>query len=130
MRPPLDVPKAPPRSSTDSSAMPWARMAVLSDAVLTPGSPEAKQGSGSASPSVCSTSYLGIRQAGHGNTALVAPGDILRGPNSRWWWRVLSTMGRVSSNSWSVQEAESSGKLCGVNREPSADMTFSQSGSP
>jgi hypothetical protein len=64
MSPPLDVPSAPPRSSTDSSAMPRPRIAVLSEAVLAPGSPEASLGSGRGSPSVCSTSYLGISQPG------------------------------------------------------------------
>lgn len=75
MRPPLDVPSAPPRSSTESSAMPCSTIAVLSAAVLTPGSPAASFGSGSGSPSVCAISYLGIRQPGHGNAALVAGGD-------------------------------------------------------
>src|SRR5260221_7008507 len=37
MCPPLDVPRAPPRSSTDSSAMPCPRIAVLSKAVLVAG---------------------------------------------------------------------------------------------
>jgi NAD(P)-dependent dehydrogenase (short-subunit alcohol dehydrogenase family) len=35
---------APPRSSTDSTAMPCPRIAVLSEVVLTPGSPEASPG--------------------------------------------------------------------------------------
>jgi hypothetical protein len=64
MRPPFDVPNAPPRSSTDSSAMPCPRIAVLSKVVLTPGSPEASPGVGNGSPSVCSTSYLGIPHPG------------------------------------------------------------------
>ena len=75
MCPPLEVPRAPSRSSTDSSVMPCSRIAVLRAAVLTPGSPEVSPGSGNGSPSVCSTSYLGIRQPGHGNAALVAEGD-------------------------------------------------------
>src|ERR1700757_629076 len=62
MRPPLDVPRAPPRSSTDSTAMPRPKIAVLSNVVLTPGSPEASPGVGNGSPSVCSPSYLGISQ--------------------------------------------------------------------
>ena len=65
MHPPLDVPSAPPRSSTDSSAMPCSRIAVLSKAVFAPGSPDASQGAGRGSPSVCSTSYLWIRQPRH-----------------------------------------------------------------
>ena len=72
MWPPLDVPSAPSRSSTDSGVMPRSRIAVLSTAVLTPGSPEASPGSANGSPSVCSTSYLGIPQPGHGNAAVVA----------------------------------------------------------
>src|SRR6202521_3745995 len=64
MHPPLDVPRAPPRSSTNSTAMPCPRIAVLSSVVLTPGSPEASPGVGNGSPSVCSTSYLGISQPG------------------------------------------------------------------
>ena len=75
MRPPLDVPNAPPRSFTNSMSIPRPRMAALSDAVLTPGSPDASLGVGRDSPSVCSRSYLGIRQPGHGNAALVAKGD-------------------------------------------------------
>jgi hypothetical protein len=60
----------------ESSAIPRSTIAALSDAVLVPGSPVASPGSASGSPSVCSTSYLGIRQAGHGN-AFVAEGDTL-----------------------------------------------------
>lgn len=62
MHPPLDVPSAPSRSSTDSSAIPRSRIAFFSVAVLAPGSPDASPGSGNGSPSVCSTSYLGISQ--------------------------------------------------------------------
>ena len=87
MRPPLDVPSALPRSSTDSSAMPRRRIVVLSDAVLAPGSPEASLGVGNGSPSVCSTSYLGIRQPGHDNAALVAEGDSCTAPNWTCPWR-------------------------------------------
>src|SRR6266852_7419839 len=58
MRPPLEVPSEPPRSSTGSMAMPYSRIAVLSEAGLTPGSPEASPGVGRGSPSVCSTSHL------------------------------------------------------------------------
>ncbi len=61
MHPPLDVPSAPSRSSTDSSAMPRPRIAFFNAAVLAPGSPDASPGSGSGSPSVCATSYLGIQ---------------------------------------------------------------------
>jgi hypothetical protein len=55
--------------------MPCPRIAVLSKVVFTPGSPEASPGVGKGSPSVCSTSYLGIPQLGHGNGAVVAEGD-------------------------------------------------------
>jgi hypothetical protein len=41
MHPPLDVPRAPWRSSTDSSAMPRSRIALFNAAVLAPGSPDA-----------------------------------------------------------------------------------------
>jgi hypothetical protein len=83
MCPPLDVPSAPPRSSTDSSAMPSPRIAVLSEAVLVPGSPEASVGSGRGSPSVCSTSYLGIRQPVTATPAVGGRGRHFHGPNSR-----------------------------------------------
>ena len=53
-----------------------------SNHVLTPGSPEASPGAGNDSPSVCSTSYLGIPQPGLGNAAVVAERGHLRGPNS------------------------------------------------
>ena len=55
--------------------MPRCWIVALSDAVLTPGSPDASFGAGSGSPSVCAISYLGIQQPGHGNAALVAAGD-------------------------------------------------------
>src|ERR1700731_4522402 len=42
---------------------------------LAPGSPEGSAGAGSGSPSVCATSYLGIRQPDHGNAALAAEGN-------------------------------------------------------
>src|SRR5207247_7923751 len=67
MCPPVDVPSAPSRSSTDSTEMPRSRIAPFNAAVLAPGSPDASPGSGNGSPSVCSTSYLGISQPGHGN---------------------------------------------------------------
>ena len=69
MHPPPDVPSAPPRSSTVSRAIPRSAIAALRESVLVPGSPVASPGSASGSPSVCSTSYLGIRQPGHGNAA-------------------------------------------------------------
>src|SRR5450759_799438 len=46
MQPPLDVPSAPPSSSAYSMAIPCSRIAVLSEAVLAPGSPEASIGAG------------------------------------------------------------------------------------
>ena len=46
MHPPLDVPSAPPSSSAYSRVMPCSRIAVLSKAVLAPGSPEASIGVG------------------------------------------------------------------------------------
>jgi hypothetical protein len=94
MSPPLDVPSAPPRLSTDSSAMPRARLAVLSEAVLAPGSPKASLGSGRGSPSVCATSYLGIRQPGHGQRRLGCKVRHLYSPNSgRAWRRVSNRIG-------------------------------------
>jgi hypothetical protein len=75
MLPPEDVPSAPPKSSTFSTAMPLAMMDALSCAAAMPGLPEASAGAGSGSPSVWATSSLGIRQPGHGNVALVAEGD-------------------------------------------------------
>jgi hypothetical protein len=51
------------------------RIVASSQRVRAPGSPAASVASGSGSPSVCSTSYLGIPQLGHGNAAVVAEGD-------------------------------------------------------
>ena len=56
MRPPAEVPRAPSKSSDDSTAMPLATIAARNAAVLLPGSPEASATSGSGSPSVCATS--------------------------------------------------------------------------
>jgi hypothetical protein len=70
MHPPLEVPSAPSRSSTDSTVMPRSRIAAFNAAVLAPGSPDASPGSGNASPSVCAMSYLGIPQSGQGRFPL------------------------------------------------------------
>jgi hypothetical protein len=61
-----------PRSSRNSTPMPCPRIAALSNAVFPPGSPDASLGSASGSPSVCSTSYLGIPQPGPGYAAVDA----------------------------------------------------------
>jgi hypothetical protein len=75
MLPPADVPSAPSKSATSSSAIPCAAIAERSSTVRRPGSPEAVVAFGSGSPSVCATSYLEIRQPSHGNAALVVGGD-------------------------------------------------------
>jgi hypothetical protein len=108
MRPPADVPRAPSRSSDDSTTMPLATIAVRSAAVLLPGSPEASATSGSGSPSVCARSYLGIPQLGHGNAAVVAEGDACMA-------RIRSARGdaprtglpRLLTNRWPILEAGS-----------------------
>jgi hypothetical protein len=64
MLPPADVPSAPSKSATSSSAIPCAAIAERSSTVRRPGSPEAVVVIGNGSPSVCSTSYLGIRRSG------------------------------------------------------------------
>jgi hypothetical protein len=62
-------------SSTSSIEIPRVAIALRSAAVCAPGSPVSSAISGSGSPSVCETSYLGIPQPGHGNAAMVAEGD-------------------------------------------------------
>ncbi len=124
MHPPLDVPSAPPRSSTDSSVMPRSRTDALSDAVLAPGSPEASQDSGSGAPSVCSTSYLGILKPGHGNAAVVAEGDpcvaCIAGCRGRRVWNrtaasVHETLARFGSR-------KAPGQACAVTQELTATL--------
>ena len=118
MHPPLDVPSAPPRSSTDSRAIPRSTIAALSDAVLVPGSPVASPGSASGSPSVCSTSYLGIPQTGHGSAASVAE-------RSTCMTRIRGGRGDAFRTEWPRQfknvgplwQARSLRISCGVTRE-------------
>src|SRR5580704_16242120 len=75
MRPPADVPRAPSKSSDDSTTIPLATIAARKAAVLLPGSPDASAASGNGSPSVDAMSYLGIPQPGHSNAAFVPSGD-------------------------------------------------------
>ena len=74
MHPPLDVPSAPPSSSTYSRAMPCSRIAVLSKAVFAPGSPEASIGVGRGSPSLCrliwKILHQGVRSEERGPTVI------------------------------------------------------------
>ena len=118
MHPPLDVPRAPPRSSTHSSAIPRSTIAVLSEAVLVPGSPVASPGSASGSPSVCSTSYLGIRQPGHGNAAVVAVGATCMARISRCPARRVSNgIVALFKNVDPLRKPAASGTPCAVSRE-------------
>src|ERR1700676_2729145 len=106
MPPPPEVPRAPPRSSTDSSAMPRPRIAALSNVVLTPGSPDAAPGVGNGSPSVCSTSYLGIPQHGHGNAAVVAEGNTsMAGSPGARGDAFRTGLARLFKKRWPVLEA-------------------------
>jgi hypothetical protein len=88
MHPPLDVPSAPSRSSTDSSAIPRSTIASFKAAVFAPGSPDASPGSGNGSPSVCSMDYLGIRIARTGRPAVEMrmwrPARALSGTSLSW----------------------------------------------
>src|ERR1700704_5824423 len=56
--------------------MPRVEIADFRRAAFAPGSPAASAGAGNGAPSVCTTSYLGIPQPGHGNAALVAEGAL------------------------------------------------------
>jgi hypothetical protein len=85
MHPPLEVPSAPSRSSTDSTEMPRSRIADFNAAVLAPGSPDASPGSGNAWPSVCATSYLGIAiRPGRVTRRSAAAPDSARAPSAAW----------------------------------------------
>ena len=73
---------------------------------------------GSGSPSVWSTSYLGIRLAGHGNAALVAEGDTcmarIRGARGDAFRTGLP---RLFKNVDPFRKPEASGKPCAVTQE-------------
>jgi hypothetical protein len=120
MSPPLDVPSAPPRLSTDSSAMPRPRIAVLSEAVLAPGSPEASLGSGRGSPSVCATSYLGIPQPGLGNAAGSQRAILAWSEGRSVFERDCCVVQHVGKSC----EPETSDKRCGVRTKPLARRTL------
>src|SRR2546425_367772 len=107
MCPPLDVPSAPSRSSTDSTEMPRSRIAPFNAAVLAPGSPDASPGSGNGSPSVCSTSYLGTSQPGHGNARGGGRGRHFH-PKGRERGRHFHPKGRVEEYAlqWSAQSVQ------------------------
>ena len=101
---------------------PASAIACSSAARWIPGSPVAACARvGSGSPSVCETSYLGIRQPGHGNAALVAGGDTcmaqIRGAGGDAFRTGLP---RLFKNVDPFRKPEASGKPCGVTQELSS----------
>jgi hypothetical protein len=83
--------------------------------VRAPGSPDAAATSGSGSPSVWATSYLGIPQPGHGNAAVVAERDTcmarIRGGDA-----FRTGLPRLFKGVGPFWKPEASGKPCGGGR--------------